>query len=790
MKLRTIRNTLFWTLGIAVAIVALMILFISPLTKYVVEKYDEEYLGRQIEMDLAYVNPFTGYVYFNDVTVYEANSDSVFFQAKSVSANFLVYKMWSNTYEITELKLTKPKAYFIQHDSLMNLDDIIERFTSGDSLPGKDPDKPTRFSINSIIIDDGEFHYREEVIPVNYFIKAVNIVSTGFRWDSDTMAATYSFVPGNDSGEAKGNFTMNIKNQDYRIAAQLAKYDLNFIEQYMMDFAKHGNFDANLDADIHATGNFKDAQKLDARGLIAINKFKFGKNAKEDYASFDKLVLDIRQLNPAQHKYTFDSAILTKPYFKYERYDYLDNYSTMFGVKGENVEASASSSTFNLIFEIADYVEQLSRNFFKSDYKVDKIAIIDADIRYHDYALNEKFSIAANPLSIKADSIAKSKDRVKLRLSSALKPFGDFSLFVSINPKDSSDFDLTYKLDDLSLAMFNPYLVTYTSFPMDRGTMTVDGQWHVRNGRIQSSNHLLVVDPRLGKRIRKDDARRLPLPLIMYFVRERANVVDYEIPISGNLKHPRFHLRDVIFDILSNIFVKPPTTPYRIKVKHVENELEKSLSFRWNMREAEILNKQEKFVEKMVEFLEQNPEATIHVSPRVYEEKEKEHILLYEAKKKYFMAVNEITETEYTMEDSIKVERMAIKDSGFIRFLNKHKGNKALYTVQDKSIAIVGKARVETAYKRLIAARKETFLAYFRAKGLDKRVKFLAAESRIPFNGFSFYRIDYKGDLPFYLYKAYSEMNDLDDSPPRRRFKKERRKRYMQRLERSMQKTD
>jgi hypothetical protein len=776
MKIKSIRKTIFWTLGIIIGVVAVLILFISPLTKYMVEKYDEKLLGREVEMDLAYVNPFTGYMYFKNVKIYEANSDSIFFRSKGISANFSVYKVLNSTYEITELKINEPVIFFKQRDSLMNLDDIIQRFSSKDTTPKKQTEK-TRFSINSIIIDNGEFHYHEEVLPVNYFIKKVNIESTGFRWDSDTMAAKYDFVSGNDKGEIKGNFTINIDNQDYRLATVMKKYDLKFLEQYMMDFAKYGNFEANMDANIRATGNFKDAEKLDARGLIGINDFRFGKNKLDDYARFDRLVVDISELNPASHVYVFDSAILTRPYVKYERYDQLDNFTNMFNASGGNIQASASTR-FNLILEIAEYVTDLSRNFFKSNYKVDRIAVVDADFRYNDFALNEKFSVDANPFNLFADSIAKYKDRVKISLRSGIKPFGNFSLFVSINPKDSSDFDMTYKIDKLPTSMFNPYLITYTSFPMDRGTIELSGTWHVKNGRIHSNNHLLVVDPRLGNRIKKKDASRLPLPLIMYFVRERANVIDYEIPITGNLSHPKFHLRDIIFDILSNIFVKPPTTPYRIKVKQVEKEIEKYLTFKWDMRQVTILNQEQKFVERMADFLEGNKDAMIHVRPRVYEIKEKEYILFYEAKKKFFMATNEITEAEYTMEDSIKVEKMAIRDSSFIRYLNRHANGKILYTVQDKCMALVGAAKVNAAYTQLLKKRQESFLKYFVSRNLQKQIKFQDGESRIPYNGYSFYRIEYKGELPYNLYKAYTEMNDLDNSPPRRRFKKERRRRY------------
>ena len=39
-------------------LVALVIIFISPISKYLVEKYDVTYTGREIKMDWAYVNKY------------------------------------------------------------------------------------------------------------------------------------------------------------------------------------------------------------------------------------------------------------------------------------------------------------------------------------------------------------------------------------------------------------------------------------------------------------------------------------------------------------------------------------------------------------------------------------------------------------------------------------------------------------------------------------------------------------------------------------------------------------
>src|SRR6202008_4657482 len=104
------------------------------------------------------------------------------------------------------------------------------------------------------------------------------------------------------------------------------------------------------------------------------------------------------------------------------------------------------------------------------------------------------------PFSFEGDSIDKSRKRVQLFMKTGIKPYGHSNVTLSINPKDSSDFDLTYHIEKLPLSVVNPYLIKYTSYPMDRGSIELKGEWHVLNGQIKSQNHLIVLDPRIADR--------------------------------------------------------------------------------------------------------------------------------------------------------------------------------------------------------------------------------------------------------------------------------------------------
>ncbi len=195
----------------------------------------------------------------------------------------------------------------------------------------------------------------------------------------------------------------------------------------------------------------------------------------------------------------------------------------------------------------------------------------------------------------------------------------------------------------------------------------------------------------------------------MVFVRERNNMIDYEIPISGNLKNPHFHLHDLIMDLLKNIFIKPITIPYGIALKNTAGEIENSITLKWNMGQWILKPHQREFVEKMAKFLKKNPSASIQVYSNEYSLKEKEHILFFEAKKKYFL--NGRAHESLSNHDSILVERMSIKDAAFVHVLKKGVSDTMLFSIHEKCSHSVGGENITIEYEiTLLKGRRKEFL--------------------------------------------------------------------------------
>lgn len=762
---------------ISFIVTAVVVIFtLSLVSKHVIEKYDVKYTGRNIELGWAYVNPFTGYAHLNDLKIYESDSlpsltisDSVFFSAKGVSVNIAMLKLLSRTIEISSLKLNQPKGKIIQNKNELNFNDIAKKISTKktDTIPSN-----RRFSILKIKIKNGEFHYIEKLIPINYFIKEINIDSDGKHWSSDSIATNFSFVSGPGSGSINGNLKYNLSKKEYYVTIKGKKFELDLLDQYFKELSNYGSLRANIDVDFLSYGNINDTETVTNKGILVINDFHLEKSLDDDYASFKKLDINVIEMNPQNLIYLYDSIIITQLYLKYERYDYLDNFQTMFGEDWAKIAAvQADTTRFNLILKIVDLLKALRKNLPKSDFEFNKIAVKEGIVQYNDYTQNEKFSIEANPLYISADSIFKIRDHVDVYMKTGLHPFGSLSAHLNINPKNKNYFEMKYHLQGLPVSILNPYLITHTSFPLVKGTLELEGNWNVENSNINSNNHLVVIDPRVGKRIRNTDNERIPLPLIVSLISEQGNVIDYQIPITGNLKNPKFRWSDAITDVLRNIFVKTPTTRYQKRVKDIEVEIENSIILKWEMQQTQLHKEQKAFIKEIADHLLKNPDASIEIFPIRYTEKEKEYIGYFEAKKEYFLETNGKNHQLFSSGDSIKVSKMSIKDSLFIEYLNEQVKNVMLFTIQEKCNSYIGQANIDAKLDQLSKVREDIVMRHFKKNGVATRVKIHPIENTRPYNGFSFYKIVYKGQIPSSLIDAHQKMDKLNTQLLRKKHK-------------------
>ena len=253
------RFTIF-VLGVIIFVVVVIFAFISPISKYLIEKYDVKYSGREITMEGILVNPFSGYIRFDNLRIYELESDSLFISIKELRGNVAMSKLPSNLIELSSVEAKNPFIYIIQNKKTFNFDDLIVRFT-----PNPKDTVPSTFKFNLLEtkIVDGRVFYFDTVLPVRYNIKNIFIENSGIQWNSNSTSTDFSFLSGTRTGEAKGKFDLDFKTMDYQLAVVVKKFDLKILEPYLKEFSSYGNFKASLDANVKSSGNFYNPKQVD-----------------------------------------------------------------------------------------------------------------------------------------------------------------------------------------------------------------------------------------------------------------------------------------------------------------------------------------------------------------------------------------------------------------------------------------------------------------------------------------------------------------------------------------------
>jgi hypothetical protein len=126
--------------------------------------------------------------------------------------------------------------------------------------------------------------------------------------------------------------------------------------------------------------------------------------------------------------------------------------------------------------------------------------------------------------------------------------------------------------------------------------------------------------------------------------------------------------------------------------------------------------------------------------------------------------------------DTNIINKMSIKDTLFTAYLRKQIKNPMAFSIQDKCSLLVGPSAVNVAYAKLAKERQIVFMACFKKYKVEKQIHFSTAATVIPYNGLSYYKINYADQLPPSLIKAYNQMTVFNNLTPRLRFKKDRQK--------------
>ena len=218
---------------------------------------------------------------------------------------------------------------------------------------------------------------------------------------------------------------------------------------------------------------------------------------------------------------------------------------------GSEATAESDSATDN----VAD--DDSGAGSFKID--VGTVTISDGSANFADLSLPLPFATAIHSMSGAVDNISSHRgEPATVAIKGTVDESGSADISGDLDPFAPTDLlkmDLIFK--NVHMPKLSPYSAKFAGREIASGKLSLDLEYRIENGQLDSQNNFVIDQLTLGKKVESADAPSLPLDLAVALLKDSNGRIDLDIPVTGNLNDPELHY-------IGNILVKAATAPFKL----------------------------------------------------------------------------------------------------------------------------------------------------------------------------------------------------------------------------------
>jgi len=639
---------LLWISAILVALFLALIIFISPIAKYLIEKNSEKYTGRVIRIATLNINIFTGKVNISGFRMYEPDKKTVFLGFRHMLAEVELRPLFHQEYHIDHLLLEEPVIRVIQKGDAFSYDDILRKFLSPDTLKTSKQAPadtlPVKYFVDDIRVNTGKFSYTNHDFELDAQLQKLSLVIPHYAWNTKEVNLDYAFLL-RTGGKFRGKMKLNLDSYEFVHEMQIDNFNLAVTKPYLTPYLKISSFDGLLSLDLHTRGNFNDPEAIAIKGKAGIYKFSIGDAQGKKDIRFNLFNIAIDSLNIKKNIWRFGDILLDEPGFAFELFPQENNFSQLVVMSPDSTSLASqdlaggngsASSRFNPFVLLADYVSTLAKQVIITDYRIKRFSITGGSVNFKDHTLDEEFALDLKQFFFDVQQINPSKGRATADFSTTINRDGFMSADISINPMDLLDFDLTYELKNVAVIDYNPYSIFHIAYPFTKGKFNYSGTVAVKNHKIKMDNKIFVEKIYAGKKITNKTAMKLPIKLVLAILRDKNGNINLVVPVEGDLDNPKFNMWKIIGQVLKNLITKAIAAPGKLFASIFGGKEEDFKELPFEDSQSELTEKQLSKMDNIKKLLDEKPELSLELKQVVDTAKAIEHLAFFEARKDYF----------------------------------------------------------------------------------------------------------------------------------------------------------
>ena len=535
--------------ALAIALLFALILCVgSPIAKYIVNNKGEDIIGRKLHADQIVINPFWGGVTISGFECKEKNGVSNFVSFNRLYVQVAYPQLIAKHAKIRAIHLDGFNGQVVKDSVGFNLTDIIDRFSSNDTVPKDTTPSSWTVALDDIRIDNSAIRYRDVEGRKQWKLEDISLHIPGLYFDNTQTNAGLEFAlpTGGRVGILAGYRMMTNR---YAVRVTLEDVQTNVVLPLVRDYLNVSSLGAALNGQIRADGSLENVTNLQLQGALSLTGLSVRNQKYEQIAALDELRVVLDQIDLNTNTFVLDTLLLTGLTGDYEVHK---SWNTMSELLKEQKEPAAKS-------EETDAESEQPTTSMPLTWMVKKVLISGNDLTYSDFSMPKNWSYAIKTLEIEGNNVANT-GRTDMHLDATLT--GDAKLkadFAGGLDMAHEDTRITMSLKGVKLTDFDALCRNYTGYPLEKGVLSVNSQINVKKAKLNDNIHIEIDKPKVGAKDLKSKApyRNIPVQMGVKMLTSAQNMIVLDVPVSGDVSNPQFSFRKIVSRALLKVFFGP-----------------------------------------------------------------------------------------------------------------------------------------------------------------------------------------------------------------------------------------
>jgi len=409
--------------------------------------------------------------------------------------------------------------------------------------------------ISHIVNDDALFELHDKSVSpfVKHSIQLKSLTLDNLQPFADELALLKLNLIVNDQGvvDIDGKIKPASRSLDFDVAAK--SVSLKDLQSYLNDVARikilDGVFESNVKINVSAVPN---EVSLLVQGDMDILSLKLrDKKLKEEFLSWNKLAVKNIQFKYPSQYLDVKAVDIEKPSLR-----------LIMDKSGEtNIQKLAIAKKTN---DSAN--SNKTRSSDKSGFQaaIKKVNILNGKMNFADNSLSPNFSAGIYGLKGDISGLSsKQLSKAKVDLKGKVDKYAPVTIKGDINPLTQDKFtEIEVLFKGIELTTFTPYSGKFAGYKIEKGKLSLELDYKLSKSELIAENRVVLDQLTLGEETDSEDATSLPVNFALSLLKDSNGVIDFNLPIRGNVDSPDFHYGSLVWGALGNLIVGIVSSPF------------------------------------------------------------------------------------------------------------------------------------------------------------------------------------------------------------------------------------